>query len=104
MRSPRRRQEGAALPVRSGRRVATMVMILAIALAVSFQQAPAAKADAPSIDYFLDALGEVESGGNYTARNSSSGAYGKYQIMPANWGPWALKYLGDASAPQSPAN
>ncbi len=92
------------MPVRSGRRVATIVTILAIALAISFGQAPATEAHAPSIDRFLDALGEVESGGTYTARNSSSGAYGKYQIMPSNWGPWAQKYLGDAGAPQSPEN
>ena len=50
------------------------------------------------------AMGQVESGGNYTARNASSGAYGKYQIMPSNWPSWALRYLGDASAKPTPAN
>ena len=44
------------------------------------------------------AVGKVESGGRYTARNSSSGAYGKYQIMPSNWPSWAKQYLGNASA------
>lgn len=33
---------------------------------------------------FLNAVAGQESGGNYGARNSSSGAMGKYQIMPAN--------------------
>ena len=91
------------MPVRSGRRVAAIVAVLAIALVVSFQQPPATDAHA-GLDRFMYALGQVESGGNYTARNPTSGAYGKYQIMPYNWGPWALKYLGDASAPQTPAN
>ena len=92
------------MPVRSGRRVATIATVLAIALAVSFGRAPVTQAHAPNIDAFLYALGEVESGGSYTARNSTTGAYGKYQIMPSNWGPWALKYIGTSSAPQSPAN
>ena len=35
------------------------------------------------------AMGQVESGGNYYARNPTSGAYGKYQIMPSNWPAWA---------------
>ena len=91
------------MPVRSGRRVAAIVAILAIALAISFQRAPATAAHA-GLDRFMYALGQVESGGSYTARNPTSGAYGKYQIMPYNWGPWALEYLGNASAPQTPAN
>jgi hypothetical protein len=49
-------------------------------------------------------MGQVESGGDYDARNATSGAYGKYQIMPSNWPSWALRYLGDASARQTPAN
>ena len=46
----------------------------------------------------------VESHGDYTARNASSGAYGKYQIMPSSWRAWALRYLGNANAKQTPAN
>jgi hypothetical protein len=57
-----------------------------------------------SIDQFMSALAHVESHGSYTARNKSSGAYGKYQIMPANWAGWAAKYLGNANAAQNPAN
>jgi type II secretory pathway pseudopilin PulG len=81
--------------------VAAIVAILAIALAISFQRAPDAAAHS-ALDRFMYALGQVESGGSYTARNPTSGAYGKYQIMPYNWGPWALKYLGNAGAYQSP--
>lgn len=33
---------------------------------------------------FLAAISGQESGGNYSARNRSSGAMGKYQIMPSN--------------------
>jgi hypothetical protein len=33
---------------------------------------------------FIAAISGQESGGNYSARNRSSGAMGKYQIMPAN--------------------
>jgi len=53
---------------------------------------------------FMHAVAQVESGGRYTARNPHSGAYGKYQIMPASWRGWARQYLGDARAPQTPAN
>jgi hypothetical protein len=49
-------------------------------------------------------LGCWESGGRYDIRNGSSGAFGKYQIMPANWPGWARQYLGSGHAPQTPAN
>lgn len=42
-----------------------------------------------TIDQFMAALAEVESGGNPYARNPDSGAYGLFQIMPSNWGPWS---------------
>jgi hypothetical protein len=38
---------------------------------------------------FIWAEGQQESGGNYTARNSVSGALGRWQIMPANLPGWA---------------
>ena len=38
------------------------------------------------------------------ARNKTSGAYGKYQIMPSNWPSWAQRYLGDSKAKPTPAN
>lgn len=37
-----------------------------------------------SVGAFIRAISGQESGGNYGARNASSGAMGKYQIMPAN--------------------
>ena len=56
-----------------------------------------------SLDHFREAVGQVESGGRYDAENPTSGAYGKYQIMPANWPSWAGQYLGDRNAPWTPA-
>ena len=64
----------------------------------------AAAATPPGLEPFLAALGEVESGGSYTARNSVTGAYGKYQILPSNWAAWAKLYLGSSTAPQTPTN
>ena len=53
---------------------------------------------------FMWAMAGQESGWDYYARNSSSGAFGKYQIMPFNWPVWAGQYLGDARADQTPYN
>jgi hypothetical protein len=78
--------------------LATIVLIGALGPAATFASDPAA------LSRFMYAMGQVESGGNYDARNATSGAYGKYQIMPSNWPSWALRYLGDASARQTPAN
>lgn len=55
------------------------------------------------IDAFMAAIGGLESGGNYNAQNPS-GASGKYQIMPANWGPWAEKAGLGRNAPRTPEN
>jgi hypothetical protein len=57
-----------------------------------------------SVDEFMRAIAKVESGGRYDARNKNSGAYGKYQIMPANWPGWAQKFLGDRNAKPTPEN
>lgn len=46
------------------------------------------------IDDFIAAIASQESGGSYGAVNSSTGALGKYQILPGNVGPWARQYLG----------
>jgi hypothetical protein len=89
----------------AGRRRAVYVAIVAAAVIVSIIPAAASSASAPAgTDRFLYALGEVESGGRYDARNAYSGAYGKYQIMPANWPGWAKLYIGSSTAPQTPAN
>jgi len=60
--------------------------------------------DPPGIERFMGALGAVESNGRYDAVNATSGAMGKYQIMPSNWGPWAGRYLGDSNAAPTPRN
>ena len=52
----------------------------------------------------MGGLAQQESGGRYDARNPSSGAYGKYQIMPFNWPSWSRRYLAPRRAPQSPGN
>lgn len=43
---------------------------------------------------FLWAIGQQESGGNYSSINSGSGALGKYQIMPSNLPSWSRQVLG----------
>jgi hypothetical protein len=65
---------------------------------------PAVGSDPEGIDQFMYAVGQVESGGRYDARNASSGAFGKYQIMPSSWRGWAKLYLGSAYAPPTPQN
>jgi len=93
------------LRVPSGRRSAVLLGILALALVVALIGPATALAKAPpGLQRFMNAIGQVESGGRYTARNRTSGAYGKYQIMPSNWPAWAKRYLGDAHAKQTPAN
>jgi hypothetical protein len=93
------------LRVLSGRRSAVFVAALAtiLVLTASGSAALAAKSP-PGLSRFMYAVGRVESGGNYTARNPDSGAYGKYQIMPSNWPAWARQYLGNANAKPTPAN
>lgn len=92
------------MPDVAGRRRAVAVALLAPALFVSIVPAIAQASSPPGLERFLYALGQVESGGSYTARNTTSGAYGKYQIMPASWAAWARLYLGTSTAPQTPAN
>lgn len=55
------------------------------------------------IDEFMRRLAGVESG-NPTAVNPDSGAYGTYQIMPDNWGPWSREAGLGANAPRTAAN
>lgn len=56
------------------------------------------------IDAFMAAISGQESGGDYNISNRDSGAHGKYQIMPANWGPWATRAGLGPNAPQTPQN
>jgi hypothetical protein len=105
--------------VRTGRRRAVVVVILTMTLTIAVAGAGVSAAPAPmeggasaivepsapaGLVRFREAVGQIESGGNYTARNAVSGAYGKYQIMPSNWPSWASTYLGNASASWSPSN
>jgi hypothetical protein len=75
-----------------------------LVLALIGPAASAARTPPPGLAKFKYAVGKVESGGNYYARNPYSGAYGKYQIMPSNWPAWAQRYLGNRYARQTPAN
>jgi hypothetical protein len=93
------------LPDPFGRRRAVSAALLVAAVVISLLPAAAQSSSSPpGVNKFLYALGEVESGGNYYALNKTSGAYGKYQIMPANWPGWAKLYVGSSTAPQSPRN
>ena len=91
--------------VLSGRRSAVLVAALAMILVLTASGSAAFAAKSPpGLSKFMYAIGRIESGGNYTARNSSSGAYGKYQILPSNWPAWARRYLGTSTARQTPSN
>jgi hypothetical protein len=85
------------------RRRAVLVAFLATSFALILTPAASLAKEPPGIDRFMQAIGFVESGGRYDARNSSSGAYGKYQIMPSNWPAWSKIYLGRV-LPPSPTN
>jgi hypothetical protein len=58
----------------------------------------------PRLGEFLWGLASQESGHDYFARNRSSGAYGKYQIMPFNWPSWSEQFLGRRWTDQTPYN
>jgi hypothetical protein len=91
--------------VQSGRRPAVVVAAIATALLVgAIGAAPTAAADPPGLDKFMAAIARVESGGNHKAVNRTSGAYGRYQILPDNWRSWAKRYLGNANAKPTAAN
>jgi Transglycosylase-like domain len=93
------------LPDVAGRRRAASVALLVATIVASLVPLTASSATAPAgLNRFLYALGEIESGGNYYARNPYSGAYGKYQIMPSNWPAWAKIYTGSSTARQTPTN
>jgi hypothetical protein len=52
----------------------------------------------------MNAIGGQESGGDYNAENSDSGASGRFQIMPENWPSWAEEAGLGADAPMTAAN
>lgn len=55
-------------------------------------------------DDFFSKVAAQESGGNYNASNSRTGAFGKYQIMPENWPSWAKEAGLTEGAEQTPEN
>lgn len=91
--------------VLSGRLKAVLVATIATAILVGiFGPATTLASDPTGLARFMRAVGHVESGGNYAAYNSMTGAYGKYQILPSNWTAWSRQYLRDPSAKPTPAN
>lgn len=44
-----------------------------------------------TIDQFMNALSGQESGGDYSAENARTGAYGRFQILPSNWPSWSVE-------------
>jgi hypothetical protein len=95
------------LQVQARRRVAVAAALaatLAVGAIGGFGTAPALAADPPGLEKFMIATARVESNGNHKAVNQTSGAFGRYQIMPSNWQSWARAYLGDANAAPTVAN
>ena len=91
--------------VRIGRLAAVPVALLVTSLLIgAIGVGPTIAGGPPGLGRFMYAVGQIESHGNYEARNPVSGAYGKYQFMPASWRAWAKKYLGDANAKPTPRN
>ena len=90
--------------VPSGRLKAVLVATFATIILVGVITPGHTRAsDPPGLARFMAAVAHVESHGDYVAHNAS-GAYGKYQIMPASWRGWAARYLGSANARPTPAN
>jgi hypothetical protein len=84
-----------------------IALLLAVALLpalVAPVSAATGPADPPGLGTFLRALGQVESGGRYVARNHRTGAYGKYQILPSTWRAWSRHYLHVRDAYPTPHN
>lgn len=79
-------------------------MLVAALVAAIVGAAPAVAADPPGLERFMSAVARVESGGNHKAVNKTSGAYGRYQILPTNWRAWARRYLGNVNAKPTVAN
>ena len=95
------------LPLRRGRRDLLVAALLLLTLAAAALPGIAVGKRTAAPDHlgeFLWGLAGQESGWDWTTRNTSSGAYGRYQIMPSNWPAWADTYLGDRWADQTPRN
>ncbi|HSO30424.1 MAG TPA: transglycosylase family protein [Candidatus Sulfomarinibacteraceae bacterium] len=93
------------MPDRPGRLRAVPSALIAAVLLVGFAgPASSLAVDPPNLDRFMASLAAVESNGRYDAVNATSGALGRYQILPSNWRAWARRYLGDPDAPPTPEN
>jgi hypothetical protein len=91
----------------SARRLTTLALTIAFAIGVvGLAPRSGLAAATPEREQlrFMWAMAGQESNWDYYARNTSSGAFGKYQIMPFNWPVWAKAYLGDRHADQTPYN
>ena len=90
------------------RRIALLALLVAfVVVGLGFASRPGLAAAPPDRGdqlRFMWAMAGKESGWDYYARNNSSGAFGKYQIMPFNWPSWSDEYLGDRHADQTPYN
>ena len=96
-----------ALVHASRRLVPSALVVVFVAGAVGAGAGPSQAAAAPDRGEqlrFMWAMAGQESGWDYYARNVASGAFRKYQIMPFNGPAWALSYLGDPTADQTPWN
>ena len=92
------------VPARPGRLGAAIAAVLMTAAVVGVAPTGVSAAAPRSLARFKAAVGSVESGGRYDARNPRTGAYGKYQILPSNWPAWAGQYVGSSAARQTARN
>jgi hypothetical protein len=88
---PRTRRKERLLVHRPSVRATLIAIVVGASLTIGLLPLSVAGHEPPDIDPFLYGLGQTESSGRYDAENASSGAFGKYQIMPYNWGPWAAR-------------
>ena len=73
-------------------------------VAFAASAAPAAARQHVDLDSFLTGLACTESGGRFQAVNASTGAFGKYQVMPRNWVSWSARYLNNRWAAPTKRN
>jgi hypothetical protein len=92
------------VPAFTGRPGAAIAAGLITILVVVAAPTDVAAAAPRGLSRFKAAVGSVESGGRYDARNLKTGAYGKYQILPSNWPSWARSYVGSSTARPTPTN